>query len=278
MVGLDVENSASGTTMGLTHYGLDGRCIDVVSTTTSSGNTVSYPLYDAHGNNVGLLGKNGSSFLVSNEKSYDAWGGLRTGTNANGKAAYCANRGHKQDDESGLIYMRARYYEPTSGRFVSEDPAMDGWNYYMYACNSPTVFVDSKGTHYEVVIDGYKFFFDNVNGNLKHLHVYELSSGQEVYSRLADGKVWHGKVTGELPKKVFEALFKAARSGQSGARQVILRMLAEGGYGIAEELLEKLAKSFKPKGGGPAMDSITACFLADPLLFIDIMKTIAGKD
>ncbi len=37
------------------------------------------------------------------------------------KLRYCANLGHNQDDESGLIYMRARYYEPASGRFVSED-------------------------------------------------------------------------------------------------------------------------------------------------------------
>gem|GEM_PF-6689855 len=34
---------------------------------------------------------------------------------------YCANLGHKQDDESGLIYIRARYYEPGSGRFISQD-------------------------------------------------------------------------------------------------------------------------------------------------------------
>jgi RHS repeat-associated protein len=145
MVFLDVENSASGAFTGLTRYGLGGRGIDVVSTTTSSGNTVSYPLYDAHGNNVGLLGKNGSSFTVSNEKSYDAWGGLRSGTNANGKLAYCANLGHKQDDESGLIYMRARYYEPTSGRFVSEDRARDGLHWFAYASNDPISSVDYSG-------------------------------------------------------------------------------------------------------------------------------------
>jgi RHS repeat-associated protein len=113
--------------------------------TPASGNTVSYPLYEAHGNNVGLLGRNGSSFLVSNEKSYDAWGGLRTGTNANGKAAFCANLGHKQDDESGLVYMRARYYEPTSGRFVSEDSARQGNGWFSYCRNNPLNAVDMTG-------------------------------------------------------------------------------------------------------------------------------------
>jgi RHS repeat-associated protein len=94
---------------------------------------------------VGALSKSGSSFVVSDEKSYDAWGGLRTGTNANGKAAYCANIGHKQDDESGLVYMRARYYELTSGRFVSEDEVRDGMNWFSYCRNKPTSLVDSSG-------------------------------------------------------------------------------------------------------------------------------------
>jgi RHS repeat-associated protein len=94
---------------------------------------------------VGSLSKSGNSFAVSDEKSYDAWGGLRSGTNANGKAAYCANLGHKQDDESGLIYMRARYYEPTSGRFVNEDVAKDGSNWFVYCMNSPYTKVDYSG-------------------------------------------------------------------------------------------------------------------------------------
>jgi RHS repeat-associated protein len=136
----------------LTRHSLGARGIDVVSTTTSSGNTVSYPLYDAHGNNVGALAKSGSSFTVSNEKSYDAWGGLRSGTNANGKAAYCANLGHKQDDESGLIYMRARYYEPTSGRFMSEDVAKAGFNWYAYCSLNPISFADFTGKNPLVAI------------------------------------------------------------------------------------------------------------------------------
>jgi RHS repeat-associated protein len=141
----DVESNAGGAVLTLSRYGLGARGIDVVSTTTSSGNTVSYPLYDAHGNNVGLLGKNGSSFTVSNEKSYDAWGGLRSGNNSNGKAGYCASIGHKQDDESGLIYMRARYYEPTSGRFINQDVKQDGGNWFTYCANDPVNLYDFSG-------------------------------------------------------------------------------------------------------------------------------------
>jgi RHS repeat-associated protein len=57
---------------------------------------------------------------------------------------YCANLGH-QEDETGFIYMRARYYEPTTGRFISEDPARDGVNWYLYADGNPVNRVDADG-------------------------------------------------------------------------------------------------------------------------------------
>jgi uncharacterized protein RhaS with RHS repeats len=41
--------------------------------------------------------------------------------------------------------MRARYYDPTAGRFVSEDPARHGSNLYEYAKNSPTGYCDPNG-------------------------------------------------------------------------------------------------------------------------------------
>jgi RHS repeat-associated protein len=62
---------------------------------------------------------------------------------------YSANLGHQADDESDLIYMRARYYEPATGRFVSEDPGYDGLNWFVYCGNSPVSHVDSSGKKIE---------------------------------------------------------------------------------------------------------------------------------
>ena len=47
----------------------------------------------------------------------------------------------------GLYYMRARYYDPSVGRFISEDPSgfSDGPNLYAYVGGSPLMFVDSWG-------------------------------------------------------------------------------------------------------------------------------------
>jgi RHS repeat-associated protein len=118
----------------------------MIQRATATVNETSYPLYDAHGNMTAQLLKNGASFTVANEKSYDAWGAVRQdNTNSEYKGRYCANLGLVQDDESGLIYMRARYYEPSSGRFVSEDAVKEGVNYFIYVNNSPVNLTDSEG-------------------------------------------------------------------------------------------------------------------------------------
>jgi len=47
---------------------------------------------------------------------------------------YC---GEYFDEETGLIYLRNRYYDPSIGRFITEDPIKDGFNWYTYCGNNP---------------------------------------------------------------------------------------------------------------------------------------------
>jgi RHS repeat-associated protein len=51
------------------------------------------------------------------------------------------------ETETGLYYYRARYYDSTEGRFLSEDPiGFDGGrNFYAYVGNSPNAFSDPLG-------------------------------------------------------------------------------------------------------------------------------------
>jgi len=59
--------------------------------------------------------------------------------------------GEQMDDETGLIYLRARYYDPDIGRFINKDPIMDigsmtqSINRYVYTMNNPANFVDPSG-------------------------------------------------------------------------------------------------------------------------------------
>jgi hypothetical protein len=49
--------------------------------------------------------------------------------------------------ETRRSYYRARYYDPASGRFVSEDPISfsGGYDFYVYVRNNPVILVDPTG-------------------------------------------------------------------------------------------------------------------------------------
>jgi RHS repeat-associated protein len=125
-------------------YGVGARGIDSITNPAAG---VMYPIYDGQGNMAATICRSGTnSFSLANQRSYDAWGLVRFGSGAGDPTGrYCANLGHKQDDESGLIYMRARYYEPASGRFISEDPSETHANEFLYCDNRPVDQADSTG-------------------------------------------------------------------------------------------------------------------------------------
>ena len=85
-----------------------------------------------------------SNGRYNNRYAYDAFGNYSEETDSPKKNPfrYC---GEYTDDETGLIYLRNRYYDPALGRFISEDPAKDGLNWYAYCGNNPINFTDSWG-------------------------------------------------------------------------------------------------------------------------------------
>ena len=58
-------------------------------------------------------------------------------------------RGEYYDAETGLYYLRNRYYDPKAGRFITEDPIRDGTNWYTYCAGNPVMFRDPTGFTYE---------------------------------------------------------------------------------------------------------------------------------
>src|SRR5205823_9928041 len=107
------------------------------------GGSVCYHGQDSPGNVVGRL--NGTQGLVAEYKykRYGADNGSSPGTVPN-PFRFAARQ---LDSETGLYYMRARYYDPQVGRFVSEDPIglAGGINAYVYAGDNPVNGRDPSG-------------------------------------------------------------------------------------------------------------------------------------
>ncbi|HEX6738718.1 MAG TPA: RHS repeat-associated core domain-containing protein, partial [Vicinamibacteria bacterium] len=152
------SKAAQGVT---TTYTYDGE--DILRETLSSGATYWY----VHGPGIDEpLARRGSDastifyhvdHLGSIVKTTDAGGGGVTtraydpfGKPLAGAAeAGYAFTGREWDPETGLYYYRARYYDPKTGRFISEDPigfAGADVNVYAYVWNQPARFIDPMGT------------------------------------------------------------------------------------------------------------------------------------
>ena len=113
-----------------------------ISQTQVASGTTSYYGYDAHGDVRYLMNSGG---VVSDTYDYDAFGNLvgSTGTTPN----VYRYQGEALDSETGLYYMRARYYDPTVGRFLNVDPMTDqGAHPYEYAAADPVNGHDPTGT------------------------------------------------------------------------------------------------------------------------------------
>ncbi|MCL2083380.1 MAG: RHS repeat-associated core domain-containing protein, partial [Oscillospiraceae bacterium] len=96
-------------------------------------------LYNAHGDVVQLADDSGA---VTHDYEYDPFGNERVSNASENPYRFC---GEYYDVESGYVYLRARYYDPELGRFVNEDPALDGDNWYVYCGNDPVNNVDPSG-------------------------------------------------------------------------------------------------------------------------------------
>src|SRR5207249_5942506 len=99
-------------------------------------------LIDGLGSALGTLDSSGN--VVSSRK-FDVYGSVRSSTGPSGsKHKFCGALGHPSDNETGLSYMRARYMDPVTGRFVSEDDRDVGPNRFEYARGNPASYVDES--------------------------------------------------------------------------------------------------------------------------------------
>ena len=205
----------NGATTTYTNYALGCRGIDRIE----KGGSISYPIYDSHGNMISTLAANSGSYSLLNTRSYGAWGDVRSGsTTGDPKGKYCASIGHRHDDESGMTYMRARYYDPQIGQFVSQDPKLQGTNLYRYCNNDPILQVDKTGRDPEINHVGADPNFGNwIRNLLEGVDGIADAQDREVAFREALEEIeeaWHGDAN----------FYFGTTAGVVGAWQMILNV------------------------------------------------------
>ena len=155
------------------------------------GNVVSY-LKDYHGNIVGKTTVAGAMVEeVTNRMDYDAFGNQWIG-NTPDPFGYC---GEYYDSESGLIYLRNRYYDSATGRFITEDPIKDGLNWYSYCGGNPVMFVDPSGLDYGFDDEEYaNKIIDQINTLTggEGSHGYTLKEENGIYLVVETGESFGG--------------------------------------------------------------------------------------
>jgi RHS repeat-associated protein len=106
-----------------------------------TGSTVYYYHQDQLGSTRALTDASGSAVATYN---YDSYGNLTSQTGSVNNPFLFT--GQYRDAESGFYHLRARYYDPSTGQFISRDPKVSStWALYGYVADNPVNLTDPSG-------------------------------------------------------------------------------------------------------------------------------------
>jgi len=155
------ESDSSGTVTVNYYYDISGQ----IQAMKKAGRTYYYQ-FNAHGDVVSLTDSSGS---VVNNYTYDPWGNhLTTSETVSNPFRYA---GYRWDEDTGLYYLRARYYGPGIGRFLNKDKNIGdikipiSQNNYLYCDDNPVSMIDVAG--YEPQHVGVRRARDNAEGHMQ---------------------------------------------------------------------------------------------------------------
>ena len=123
---------------------LHGPQIDQVLAEETATGEVRWALSDQQGSVRDVIDSQGT---VLNHLTYDSYGQVKSESSPELIFRF-GYTGREWDEETGLYYYRARYFDPEPGTFVSTDPLGFGAgdsNIYRYVFNSPTNYTDPSG-------------------------------------------------------------------------------------------------------------------------------------
>ena len=209
-----------------------------------------YYTQNAHGDVVNLTDADGE---VVKSYTYDAFGVEKNINDADTNAfRYC---GEYYDSETGTIYLRARYYNPSTGRFISRDSYAGengnplSLNLYTYCYNNPVIYADATGNCPLIVIGGIALTLTDaalIAGAIVATYalIYSISpTGQQTISNAADAV---GDVVGDVGETVGEWR-NSASNWWSKNSDAIKATIAAGATSVIKSAVESSVASDNQK-------------------------------
>lgn len=151
------EDDGNGNIIARNVYGLErvARVLDKGSSVYNDVDSpVAYYQYDGHLDVRTLTNSTGN---IIEQYDYDAWGNVES-SNHKFDNPYLYGSEYK-DSETGNYYLRARYYQPSVGRFLTQDTYQgsiddpQSLHLYTYVQNNPTGYLDPSGHIVETPLD-----------------------------------------------------------------------------------------------------------------------------
>jgi RHS repeat-associated protein len=194
--------------------------------TSGQANTVTYFHNDLLGSPTAATNQAGQ---VVWREAYHAYGERKKNDadSAPNKVWYTSRH---QDEDTGLVYMGARYYEPAIGRFLSTDAVgfhetnIHSFNRYAYANNNPYKFVDPDGNIGKLVVSVGKVIikggdiYSTVSGLVENGQTIASPTASTSDKLLAGLDIAADLVTGFNSRDV-KAGVEAAKGGAASAKQ-----------------------------------------------------------
>ncbi|MFF2879155.1 DNRLRE domain-containing protein [Gottfriedia sp. NPDC057991] len=142
------ETDESGNITFKYIYNANGQLIARYNVTDPNNPKKYYYQLNKHGDVIAVTDNNGS---VVASYEYDAWGNVVQKSGAYADENPIRYAGYYFDNETGLYYLIARYYNSLNGNFLSIDPISGdiddvlGQHEYIYVSNNPVTYVDPNG-------------------------------------------------------------------------------------------------------------------------------------
>jgi RHS repeat-associated protein len=135
-----VLQQEAGTTITSYLYGPGGKPLEQIT-----GSTATYLHHDQLGS-IRLITDSAGSTSTATTVNYDPYG--NTVSSSGSLTSHFGFAGQYLDAETGFLYLRARYYDPATGQFLTRDPAVAiTLSPYGYVAGNPVNASDPSGLH-----------------------------------------------------------------------------------------------------------------------------------